>query len=164
MINRATDCENFVKACRYPPLGYRSFGPIRARLYAGADYGEFANEEILTIAMIETEEAVKNIDAINAVEGLNAIFVGSSDLQLSLTGKMKYGAGSDRFDEAIDKILQSCQKYGVIPGIWCPSAEAAKKMIRKGFRFVGVMSDSMMLNEYAGRLVEEVKSQGVGKK
>ncbi len=157
MINQAADCKNFVKACKYPPLGYRSFGPIRARLYAGADYGDHANEEILTIAMIETEEAVNNIDAINAVDGLDAIFVGSSDLQLSLTGRIKYGANSYDFDKAIDKVLQSCCKYDVTPGIWCSSAKIAKEMIEKGFRFFAVMSDSMILNEYARRLVEEVK-------
>ena len=157
MINNRQECEAFVGACRYPPMGYRSFGPTRARLYAGADYAEYANEEMLTFAMIETREAVANIDEINAVEGLDGIFVGSGDLELSYTGKAKHGGHSRLFDEAIDTILLSCQELGMIPGIWCASVEAAKDMMAKGFRFIALKSDSMMLSEYASRLTNQLR-------
>ena len=162
MINTKVECEKFVGACLYPPMGYRSFGPTRQRIYAGLDYGNHANEETLVLAMIETKEAVENIDAICSVKGLDGIFVGSGDLKLSLTGKAGHGTTSTLFDEAIDKILASCQKHQIIPGIWCSSVEMAKVQQAKGYRFIALKSDSMMLNEYArklaGALNKEVKS------
>jgi 4-hydroxy-2-oxoheptanedioate aldolase len=113
MINSATDCINFINACKYPPAGIRSFGPTRARLYAGEDYADHANEEIMTFAMIETKESMDNLEAILAVDGLDGIFVGSGDLKLSLTGKAGHANNSPLFDEAIDKILRLCKSIGL---------------------------------------------------
>ena len=64
MINTPAECEEFIQNCRYAPRGRRSFGPIRAVMYGGADYWKYANETILTIAMIETQQALDNLDAI----------------------------------------------------------------------------------------------------
>ena len=158
MINNQSDCESFVKACRYPPLGFRSFGPIRARLYAGDDYGEFANREILTIAMVETVEAMDNLEDICGVAGLDAIFVGSSDLTLSLQADLGTKDVSRFFEKAIDRILGCCIKYNVVPGIWVPSIEKAKHMIKKGFKFISPMSDSLMLQQAAKKSVQDLKS------
>ena len=158
MINTRQECEAFVGACRYPPMGYRSLGPTRARIYGGADYGEHANEEILTFAMIETKEAVANIDAINSVEGLDAIFVGSGDLMLSYTGKASHGNNSAFFDEAIETILKSCEKHNIIAGIWCASIAESKKMMDKGFRFIALKSDSMMLNDIARQSASDLRN------
>ena len=67
MINSAEETERFVAACRYPPAGIRSFGPLRARLYAGSDYFKEANRTILAIAMIETHSALEHLDEILSV-------------------------------------------------------------------------------------------------
>jgi 4-hydroxy-2-oxoheptanedioate aldolase len=75
MINSAADCQNFISACKYPPGGIRSFGPTRARLYAGMDYAEYANEEIMTFAMIETKELIDNIGEILSVKGLSGMLL-----------------------------------------------------------------------------------------
>lgn len=158
MINNRKECETFVGACRYPPIGYRSFGPTRARVYGGSDYGNHANEEILTLAMIETKEAVENLDAILTVEGLDGIFVGSGDLRLSYTGRTGHGVQSPLFDEAMKKILTSCAKHNKIPGIWCATVADAEQKMEQGYRFITLKSDSMMLNEYARQLVKELKS------
>lgn len=157
MVNNRKECKAFVGACRYPPLGYRSLGPTRARIYAGLDYGEYANEEMLTFAMVETKEAVKNIEEICSVEGLDGIFVGSGDLKLSYTGKAKHGGSSELFDEAIQIILSACGNHNLIPGIWCPSVEYAQEMMEKGFSFITLKSDSMMLNEYARQLTQTLR-------
>ncbi|MEJ7740239.1 MAG: aldolase/citrate lyase family protein [Chitinophagaceae bacterium] len=158
MINSAADCENFVRACKYPPEGIRSFGPTRARVYAGMDYADYANEEIMTFAMIETKESMDNIGEILSVKGLDAVFVGSGDLKLSLTGKAGHSTNSPLFDDAIDKILSFCAKHQVIPGIWCANIEDAKKMRDMGFRFIAVKSDSMMLTESAKQIVNTLKN------
>lgn len=157
MINNQADCETFVGACRYPPMGYRSLGPTRARVYAGTDYGDYANDEILTFAMVETKEAVENIDAINAVKGLDGIFVGSGDLKMSYTGKATHAGQSDIFEEAIEKTLLSCQKHNIIAGIWCATLEDVQKRKEQGFRFIALKSDSMMLVEYVGKMVGEMR-------
>ena len=148
MINNKDECESFVQACKYPPLGYRSFGPTRAKVYAGMDYGDHANDEILTLAMVETVQAVENIHEICAVEGLSGIFIGSGDLKLSIKASNKDDTTA-LFDQAINTILRECQQRNIIPGIWCAKVEDAKKMIDKGFKFIALKSDSMMLNEYA---------------
>ena len=67
MVSNRKEAENFVQACMYPPNGYRSFGPIRGLIYGGSDYAEHANDEILKLAMIETKEALGNLDDIMSV-------------------------------------------------------------------------------------------------
>ena len=73
MVSTPEQARDFVSACRYPPKGGRSFGPARGLLYGGADYFAHADREIVTLAMLETVEAVANADAILAVEGLDGI-------------------------------------------------------------------------------------------
>jgi len=148
MINAKEECESFVGACKYPPLGYRSFGPTRARVYGGEDYGDSANEEILTLAMVETHKAIENIEEICAVEGLDGIFIGSRDLKLSIRATNKKGV-AELFDKAIATVLRECKQRNLVAGVWCATVEDAKKMIKKGFNFIALKSDSMMLTQYA---------------
>ncbi len=84
MINSADSAARFARACLYPPFGCRSFGPVHAKMAAAPDYLDRANEELLSIAMIETREALDRLDAILGVEELSAVYVGPSDLSLSL--------------------------------------------------------------------------------
>ncbi|MEM9952805.1 MAG: aldolase/citrate lyase family protein [Chloroflexota bacterium] len=158
MVNTREECEAFVGACYYPPQGYRSLGPTRARIALGIDYPANANDDILTIAMVETQEALDNIEDIASVEGLDMIFVGTSDLRLSMTGS--FGNEPDaRIDEALDTILATCQKHDVIPGLFTASSATARQMIERGFRFVTVKTDTMILSEFAQQLVNETKQQ-----
>jgi 4-hydroxy-2-oxoheptanedioate aldolase len=84
MINTRADAEALVAACKYAPRGYRSWGPVRALIYAGADYKDHADEQLLVMPMIETAEAVKNLDEILDVPGVDAVYVGPADLSLTL--------------------------------------------------------------------------------
>ena len=83
LVNTAEQAEAFVASASYPPRGGRSFGPFRAKYYAGDGYLEHANDTIVTMAMIETSEGFQNLEAILAVEGLDAVFVGPADLALN---------------------------------------------------------------------------------
>ena len=157
MINNRAECKAFVGACRYPPEGYRSLGPTRARVYGGADYGEHANSEILTFAMVETKESAENIEEIVTVNGLDAIFIGSGDLKLAYTGKATHVGQSEEYDKAVETVLKSCKKHNIVPGIWCATIEDAQFRKAQGFRFIALKSDSMMLIEYAGKLASEMK-------
>lgn len=160
MINTREEAEKFVSACRYPPDGYRSFGPFRATLYAGVDYAAHANETIVTMAMIETAEALENLDDIMGVSGLDAVFVGPADLGQSL-GE---GPGMDRTEpavvEAFDRILAAAEEYGLAAGIFTGSTEYASRMIERGFRFVTVLSDGRLLASAAAQTVAAMKGEG----
>ena len=157
MINNKKECEKFVSYCRYPPLGQRSFGPMRAQLIYGLDYIKNANSEIVTLAMIETQDAVNNIDEILSVEHLNGVYIGPADMSLS------YGL-SPRFDiedgpvySNIKLIVDKAKEHGKIAGIHNGSTEYAKKMIALGYQFVTISSDYRAMSTYAQSIVEEMK-------
>lgn len=145
MINTGEEAEAFVRACRYYPRGGRSVGPLRASLYAGADYIQHANETVLTLAMVESKSAVDNLDDILSVPGLDGIFVGPSDLSVS----MGHSAGFDpRFPEvyeAIRYVAARCKEKNVIPGIHTGSVQYGQEMRELGYRFMAYLSDFRML-------------------
>ena len=158
MINTREQAEAFVQACRYAPVGNRSYGPTRVAYYAGEGYFAQANEEILTFGMIETQEALDNLDAILSVPGLNALYVGPSDLYLSLYGSNRgLDNREDKFVAVLKKIVETAAKYRVVPGIHTGSSENAKEMIKLGFRFVTVMTDVSMLARMSKQLIAEMK-------
>ena len=149
MIEGRRDAEAFVGACRYPPEGYRSYGPFRANLYGGPDYAANANETVVTMAMIETKDALEDLDGILNVPGLDAVFVGPSDLGQALG----HGPGMDREEpevvEAIGRIVGSAGEQGLAAGIFTGSTEYAGRMIDKGFNFVNVSSDVRLMADAA---------------
>jgi 4-hydroxy-2-oxoheptanedioate aldolase len=158
MIETRADCEAFVGACRYPPLGYRSLGPTRARVYAGADYALYANDEIVTFAMVETQRALDNLDEIASVPGLDGIFVGPGDLYLSLTGKIGMDVDDPVMDAALDAVIAACQARNLVPGIFTGSAAYARRMALRGFRFITLKTDTLLLTEAAKTIVTQAKS------
>src|SRR5262245_3032206 len=83
LVNTAAEAAMAVAACRYPPVGMRSNGPVRALHYGGADYVANGNDEIVIMAMIETKEGLANLDAICAPPGLDAVYIGPADLPLA---------------------------------------------------------------------------------
>jgi 4-hydroxy-2-oxoheptanedioate aldolase len=159
MINTREEAEAFVGACRYPPEGYRSYGPYRATLYGGQDYTDHANETVVTMAMIETQEALENLDEILGVQGLDAVFVGPSDLGQSL-GR---GPGTDRDEpavvEAIERVLATAREHGLAAGIFTGSPEYASRMAGKGFQFVTISSDARLMASAAASAIAAFKSE-----
>ena len=145
MINKASDAERFAQACYYPPLGQRSFGPIRALFSLGVDYPSHANDEILPIAMIETKEALDNLDDILRVDGIRMVYIGPSDLGNSLGRVPTFDQEDPIVLEAIDMILRKATEHGVAAGIHNGTPEYALRMIEKGFRFVTIGSDSRLM-------------------
>ena len=84
MVNSVEEAEQAVRACRYAPAGARSYGPLRATYYAGSDYYEHANDDVLCIVMIETRDAVARVDEILSVPGIDAVYIGPADLSITL--------------------------------------------------------------------------------
>lgn len=145
MISTPTEAEDFVAACRYPPKGRRSFGPARGKLYGGADYFEEANGEIMTIPMIETAQALENLDAILAVAGVDMIYVGPNDLALDLGEKPGAELNGGTTAKAISYILERAKAARVSTGIFCSDASLAGKRLREGFDLVTPGNDFALL-------------------
>lgn len=162
MINTRAECEAFVGACRYPPLGYRSFGPLRAALYAGPDYGQRANELVITMAMIETRQAVDNIAEIVQTPGLDALYIGPSDLGQSLG----YGPTMDPTEPAvlaaIDHVLEAARQHGVVVGMHTGSPAYARQMAARGMQLLTIGSDARLMAAAAQRTVVAFKDGADG--
>src|SRR6476661_2628087 len=118
LINTADDAAKAVAACRYPPVGMRSSGPVRAVHYGGSDYLAKANDEIVIMAMIETKEGLANLDAICATPGLDAVHIATCD-----------------------KIREAAHKRGIKAVMHCASAAFAAGAVKRGFDMVMLTSD-----------------------
>jgi 4-hydroxy-2-oxoheptanedioate aldolase len=145
MINSRAECESFVGACRYAPEGYRSFGPARGLLYGGPDYATEANHTIVAIAMIETREALDNLDEIISVDGLDAVYIGPNDLAISLGHAPIPEPTAPEVKEAIETIAAAAERHGVVAGIHVPSGASARDKIERGFRFVTIANDARLM-------------------
>ena len=158
MVSNRKEAEKFIQACQYPPKGYRSFGPIRASIYGGSDYAKNADEEILKLAMIETKEALENLDEILDTPNLDGIYVGPADLSLAINEE----PGFDRPENTkaykeILRILEAAKKRNLFAGLHNGTAEYAQKMLDKGFNLVTVGSDSRYIAAGAKSDLEKLK-------
>ena len=156
MINTYQDAERLVSYCRYAPEGSRSYGPSRAVFYGGKDYQKKANETILIFAMIETQKALKNIEKIVSVKGLDAIFVGPSDLGLSL-GYLPSNHEEPILLEAIETILKTAKSHGLSAGIYTLTSDYARRMIEMGFDYVVISSDARLMASQAQQVLAEIR-------
>jgi 4-hydroxy-2-oxoheptanedioate aldolase len=164
MVNTREDAQKLVAWTHYSPKGTRSFGPIRALLYGGADYPKHANETIVTFAMIETAEALGNLDKIMSVEGLDAIYIGPSDLSLSLGCRPVFDDVDDKAQQAIDHILERAKAHGLVAGIHNGSAEGALKRIASGFQFVTIGSDARLMAAGSQQILTKMRASKVAPK
>ena len=159
MVSNRKEAENFVKACLYPPKGYRSFGPTRGFMYGGNDYVDHANDEILKIVMIETKEALNDLDKIMKTPGLDGVYIGPSDLSLSIGEKAGFDKpeGHPTYEQALN-ILNHAKKNNIVAGIHNATPEYAKKMINIGFQLVSVGSDKIFMSDGAKSIVNKIKN------
>jgi 4-hydroxy-2-oxoheptanedioate aldolase len=142
MVNTRAEAEAAVAACRYAPHGGRSMGPIAAGARYGSTYFGVANDHVACIPMIETRQAIQNLDEILAVPGIDAVYVGPADLSIS------YGLppGTDQEDaswnDAIRAVVDKCRMRGITPGIHSNAAVSPKRH-QQGFRMITVTSDML---------------------
>jgi len=164
MVNTVADAIALVRACKYPPLGIRSFGPIRAKYYAGGgthgggEYHIDANEVTLVIPQIETREAIENLEGILGVEGIGGIYVGPSDLAMALGSEPRKGQNDPVVIEARRSILETCKRHGIPAGIHTNSVGVAVEMIKQGFQLTSLQSDDRFLMSRANEEVTAVRS------
>ena len=162
MVSTAEDAARFVACLRYPPGGARSFGPTRVSFATGPGYFEAANAEIVGLAMIETAEAMANLEAIVATPGLDGVYVGPADLTLGVTGG-RLGPGFDReepeMDAAIGRVLAAAKTAGVRAGIHCGGPDYAAAAVARGFDLVTVSNDVRLLAGAAAASVAALRAR-----
>jgi 4-hydroxy-2-oxoheptanedioate aldolase len=159
MVSNRNQAEKFVQACMYPPKGYRSFGPTRGFMYGGNDYVDHANDEILKIAMIETKEALNELDKIMKTPDLDGVYIGPSDLSLSIGEKAGFDKpeGHPTYEQTLN-ILNHAKKNNIVAGIHNATPDYAKKMINIGFQLVSVGSDKIFMSDGAKSIVNKIKN------
>ena len=161
MINTPEQAAEFVRHVRYPPAGERSFGPTRANFsVGGGNYAAEANDEILAFAMIETAEAMRNLDAIAATPGLDGIYVGPADLTFSLhQGRLApaFDREEPEMIDALQSIVAACRKTGIRAALHCGTAEYAARAIGWGFDMTTVSGDSRLLAAGASASVKQFR-------
>lgn len=165
MINTADDARRLVEAARYAPLGGRSFGPTRANLVHGPTYARTANARVVILAMIETREALANLDAILDVEGIDGVYVGPSDLGLSLGFEPTLEPTEPAVLTAIAEIVSRARARGRIAGVHTGSPAMVKAMLAQGFHFASLLTDARLFTNALLRAVADTRdaeAQSVG--
>ncbi len=145
MVNTEAEARALVSACRYPPKGTRSFGPIRSGLYGAPADTNAANDDVLVIPMIETKTALENLESIVSVPGVDAVYIGPSDLSLSLGMEPKQDRQEPEFLEILDRIRTTAHRHGVKACIHTMSGAYSKQMLARGFNLATIMNDSGLM-------------------
>jgi 4-hydroxy-2-oxoheptanedioate aldolase len=160
MINSVAQAQALVKAAKYPPLGQRSWGGYTMLQVAKTNPGDYlknANSETLVFAMIETREALGLVDEIAAVQGLDGLFVGPSDLSIALS----HGAGINKTAPevllAMEQVAAACNRNGLVAGAFAGTADIMNEYRARGFNFLAAVVDVDLLRLGADAVLKGVK-------
>jgi 4-hydroxy-2-oxoheptanedioate aldolase len=151
LVNSAEDAARAASACRYPPQGMRSYGPVRAAGVIGSRDPEKLGGEVLCLVMVETREALERVDEIANTPGLDGIYIGPSDLALSLGLPPTLDIQEGEHAGAVRRIREACHRNGIAAGIHAASGEWARKHAEAGFEMVTVAADAALLRDAALR-------------
>lgn len=157
MVNNREEAERAVAACRYPPQGMRSYGPIRGAIYGGQGYVEEANDQLACIVMIETREALENLDEIMSTPGVNAVYIGPNDLAYALDLPPTGDNDHPRHVEAVNKIAETARRHGIAIGIHTGSLEYTQRYLAQGFHMVTLGSDSGFMVRLARQELKQAR-------
>lgn len=160
MIDTPEDAFAFAAAMKYQPVGMRSWGPHRAIAFSGLsepDYLRTANEMTLAFAMIETRAGFRNVLSILEVPGIDGVFVGPSDLSITLTNGAVQNPLHPEVESALDVISDAARSKGKIAGVHCTTAERAVALAERGYRFLGVASDAGFLSAGAAAALKVLR-------
>ena len=160
MVNTVEEAKAFVSYCQYPPKGTRSNGPIRAGIYGvSTGYQKTANEDTIRLPMMETAEAVANMEAILDVPGVDGVYIGPSDLGFSMGLVPILDREEPEILAIYEKIVRETGKRGQAAGVHCGSAAYAKRAIDMGFKLVTVNNDSGLLVTAAKAAVAQARGR-----
>ena len=157
MVNSAEEAQRAAGACRYPPQGYRSWGPTRASLQVSGYGPDSANRAVVCMVMIETVEGMAALDEILAVPGVDGVYVGPNDLAVTHGLKPDATASTPEHRRLIETILQACVRRGLTAGIHCAGPETAIRWRGAGFRMLNVDNDALFLRAGAAHVLEALR-------
>ncbi|WGW04479.1 HpcH/HpaI aldolase family protein [Tropicibacter oceani] len=152
MINTAEQAAEFVSYLRYPPAGQRSFGPTRAQFALGPGIAAEANAQVIGWAMVETREALQNLEAIAATPGLDGIYVGPADLAISLyDGRLApaFDREDPEFIEVLQGIVRTCHAHGIKAALHCGTPDYAARAVTWGYDMTTVGGDFRLMADAA---------------
>ncbi len=158
-VNTAAEAEHAARACRFAPDGDRGLATSTRAAQFGLDFASYkaeADDNVFCVVQIETPEAVANVDAIAAVEGVDALFVGPLDLSTSMGIPQQFEHPD--FTAALDETLAACRKHGKVPGILTPTQALAETWTAMGFTFIVVGVDGGLLAKSLTGLHDSLKS------
>ncbi len=144
MVNTVEEARAAAAACRYPPVGERSFGWGRAMSYA-EDYTDWIDDQLFVAVQIESVQAVENAEAIMAVKGIDGCMTGPQDLALSMGFHPRDIPKHDEHVRALEHIVQACRNTGKIPGIDTGAPNQVALRVKQGFRFIPMGNDVKFL-------------------
>jgi 4-hydroxy-2-oxoheptanedioate aldolase len=158
LVGSGAEALRAVQACKYPPDGARSYGPIRAQLVAGSSIPAELAQATLCFAMVETRDGLDRLEEIAGTPHLDGLYVGPSDLSLAL-GRTP-GAGGEALEDAIARVRQACDAHGLIAGIQCSGGAAARARAQEGFKLVTVGVDASLLKSTIARELTDARAAG----
>lgn len=159
MINTGEEAQQFINACLYPPKGERSYGPIRAKLTGSYSTIEETNQKILTLAMIETIESMRNLENIAKTNNLKGLYVGPSDLSISMGLKKIADFTNKELISALKLVVEKCKAYNLISAIQVNGVHEAAIAHNIGFDIITPYNDSALINDALTSNLELVKNE-----
>jgi len=169
-LNNAEEARGVVRAAKFPPLGIRGFGspfamekfvPKGGEPVSASEYLQQANDALVTIIQIETQQALDNVDAIAAVPGVDVLFVGPYDLGNSIGHPILAGGMHDELKAAIEKIRLAAKKAGKQSGIYCSDGDMAGAYADRGFTMISAMTDTLALGETVSTAIRSARESWV---
>ena len=159
MVNTRAEAERIVSWAKYPPLGVRSAGAYGQDFFGidSSSYIDVANDELLTIVQIESVEGIRNAEEIVSTPGVDSIFIGPGDLCISLGIGVRMDNTHPVYLEATQKVLDACARHGVSAGVMCATADDASRALERGFRFVSIAADVLLIQRLFGAELGKVK-------
>ncbi|MEO8203170.1 MAG: aldolase/citrate lyase family protein [Betaproteobacteria bacterium] len=148
MVSNRAEAAAAVAACRYPPKGIRSNGPNRAALYGGPDYQKHADNEMLCIVMIETAEGIEKMDEIASTPGIDAVYIGPTDLALALGLPPVMDNDDPKHVATVNRVLETCRKHKVVAAMHTMSAKYTQRYIDQGFQMVMLTADRLAMSNF----------------
>ena len=157
MVNSREEARAAVAACRYPPAGIRSWGPVRAAMGV-SDFGpDSANADVICVVMVETVEAMDDLEEIVSTPGVDVVYVGPNDLSLTHGMAPSVTVDEEAHLGLVERVLDSCRRNSVVAGIHCGGAVTARRWSDAGFRFITVDSDYAFIAGAAGQALAKVR-------
>jgi 4-hydroxy-2-oxoheptanedioate aldolase len=157
LVGSGEEAARAVKACKYPPDGGRSYGPIRAELVVGSSAPTELAGAVLCFAMVETREGLERLEEIASTPGLDGIYIGPADLSLAL-GLTLPATGAGPLEDAIARVREAAHGHGLIAGMHCAGGRAARARAAEGFQLITVGVDSSLFRSTISRELADART------